>query len=621
MTSRTRRAPMRRIEDYAMIGDCQTAALVGRDGSIDWFCLPRFDGEACFAALLGGPENGRWQIAPRGRAEVTRHYRDGSLVLDTRFKTRGGVVSVVDFMPMGQPHSSIVRQVIGRAGRVAMRLELVLRFDYGITVPWVSREPNGAVTAVAGPHRLALRASLPLRGRDMRTMAEFTIAAGESHSFVLTHGRSHLPLPRPFNVRTALAETEKFWRGWASGGGDAGEWTAVVRRSLITLKGLSFKATGGIAAAATTSLPEFIGGERNWDYRYCWLRDAAFTLLAFMNAGFRDEARDWRDWLLRAVAGSPDQMQIMYGLAGERRLDEWEVPWLPGFAGSAPVRIGNAAAGQLQLDVYGEVADAQAVARRGGLSIVKHGVAVTSSWLEHLRRIWRQPDSGIWEVRGPPQHFTHSKVMCWVAFDRAARAPHISHKARERWRRLAARVHGEICRHAVDPKGGHFTQAYGSRRLDASLLLLAIVGFLPPDDPRLVKTVAAIEKRLVVEGLVLRYETDRQLDGLPKGEGAFLACSFWLADNYCLMGRLEEGRALFRRLVGLCNDVGLLAEEYDPRAKRFLGNFPQAFSHVALVNTAYGLKRAEGARVGAAGGVRRRAVARHDRGHEDGDKA
>jgi GH15 family glucan-1,4-alpha-glucosidase len=602
---------MRRIEDYAMIGDCQTAALVGKDGSIDWLCLPRFDGEACFAALLGGPENGRWQIAPRAKAKATRHYRDGSLVLDTRFETRSGVVSVIDFMPMDQLHSSVVRQVVGRAGRVAMRLELVMRFDYGITVPWVSREPNDIVTAVAGPHRLALRTSVPLRGKDLRSVADFTIAAGESHSFVLSYGRSHLPLPRPINVRTALAATEKFWRGWASAGGDAGEWTATVRRSLITLKGLSFKPTGGIAAAATTSLPEFIGGERNWDYRYCWLRDAAFTLLALMNAGFRDEARDWRDWLIRAVAGSPDQMQIMYGLAGERRLDEWEVPWLSGFAGSAPVRVGNAAASQLQLDVYGEIADALAVARKGGLSSVRRGVSLTSSWLEHLAKIWRQPDSGIWEVRGPPQHFTHSKVMCWVAFDRAARTPRIGRKARAHWGRLAARVHGDICRHALDPKGGHFTQAYGSRRLDASLLLLAIVGFLPPDDPRLTKTVAAIEKRLVVEGLVLRYESDRRLDGLPKGEGAFLACSFWLADNYCLMGRLEEGRALFRRLIGLCNDVGLLAEEYDPRAGRFLGNFPQAFSHVALVNSAYALKRAEGAKVGVAG-ARRRAVARHD---------
>jgi GH15 family glucan-1,4-alpha-glucosidase len=578
-----------------MISDCRTAALVGRDGSIDWLCLPRFDGEACFAALLGNPGHGRWLIAPKAHARVSRHYRDGSLVLDTRFETRSGVVSVVDFMPMGRPHSSVMRRVIGRAGRVAMHVELVLRFDYGITVPWVSKGKDGVLTAVAGPHLLALRGSVPLRGQDLRSIADFTIAEGETHSFVLTHGRSHLPVARPFNTRAALAETEKFWRSWAGSCSEVGEWTAPVRRSLITLKGLSFQSTGGVVAAPTTSLPEFIGGKRNWDYRYCWLRDAAFTMLAFLNAGYREEAHAWRDWLLRAVAGSPDQMQIMYGLAGERRLDEWQLPWLPGFAGSAPVRVGNAAAGQLQLDVYGEVVDALTLARKGGLSPVRRAVAITASWLEHLAKIWHRPDNGIWEVRGKPQHFTHSKVMAWVAFRRIAdsRYLRLGPAARLRWGRLADRIHREICRHAVDPRGGHFVQAYGSRHLDASLLLLAIVGFLPPDDPRLRKTVVAIEQRLMSEGLVLRYETDGHLDGLPKGEGAFLACSFWLADNYALMGRLEDARRLFRRLLGLCNDVGLLSEEYDPRARRFLGNFPQAFSHVALVNTAFGLIRAE----------------------------
>ena len=577
-----------------MIGDCRTAALVGRDGSIDWLCLPRFDGEACFAALLGKPEHGRWQVAPKAPAEVTRHYRDGSLVLDTRFETRSGIVSVVDFMPIGRPDSSIVRRVIGRAGRVALHAELVLRFDYGITVPWVSSGAGGVLTAIAGPHLLALCGTVPMRGKDLRSVADFTIAAGQTHSFVLTHGPSHLPVPRPFNAKVALAATEKFWRGWSGSCGEVGEWRAAVRRSLITLKGLSFEATGGIVAAPTTSLPELMGGERNWDYRYCWLRDAAFTLLAFLNAGYRDEAHAWRDWLLRAVAGSPDQMQIMYGLAGERRLDEWQVPWLPGFARSAPVRIGNAAAGQLQLDVYGEVADALALARKGGLSAGPRSINVFNSWLEHLARIWHLPDNGIWEVRGGPQHFTHSKVMVWVAFRRAADSPDIDPAARRHWGRLAARIHRDICRNAVDPRGGHFVQAYGSRRLDASLLLLAIVGFLPPEDPRLIKTVAAIERRLLVDGLVLRYETDRRLDGLPQGEGAFLACSFWLADNYALMGRREDARQLFLRLLGLCNDVGLLSEEYDPRARRFLGNFPQAFSHVALVNTAFGLMRAEG---------------------------
>lgn len=596
-----------------MIGDCRTAALVGKDGSIDWLCLPRFDGDACFAAILGGPEHGRWQIAPKARATVTRHYRDGSLVLDTRFETRSGAVSVVDFMPVGQPHSSIVRQVIGRRGRVAMHLDLIMRFDYGVTVPWVSRQRDGTVTAVAGPNRLALRSSVALRGRDLRTIADFTIAEGETHSFVLTHGRSHLPLAKPFNMRKALSATERFWRNWASSCHDTGEWTAVVRRSLITLKGLSFQPTGGIVAAATTSLPEFLGGERNWDYRYCWLRDATFTLLAFLNAGYREEARAWRDWLLRTVAGSPDQMQIMYGIAGERRLDEWQVPWLPGFADSAPVRIGNAAANQLQLDVYGEIADALALSRKGGIDSAPRSLELTTSWLDHLAKIWHQPDSGIWEIRGEPRHFTHSKVMAWVAFNRASDAAHMPRDLRATWRRLADRIHRDICRHAVDPKGGYFAQSYGSDKLDASLLLMAIVGFLPPDDPRLVRTVAAIEERLMADGLVLRYETDRQLDGLPKGEGAFLACSFWLADNYTLMGRLKDARALFRRLVALCNDVGLLAEEYDPRAKRFLGNFPQAFSHVALVNTAIALGRAEGEKLRRlSGGRRRRAVARHD---------
>ncbi len=579
-----------------MIGNCRTAALVGCDGSIDWLCLPRFDDAACFAALLGSPDHGRWQIAPRAKATVSRRYRDSSLVLETLFETRTGAVSLIDFMPIGREDHSVVRLVIGRRGRVGMQTELVIRFDYGITVPWVSRQEDGALSAVAGPDRLVLHTTAPMRGKDLRSVAEFSVSKGETVSFTLTHKPSHLPVPKGFSVRAALAATERFWRRWAQRCAGAGEWSETVRRSLITLNGLSFLPTGGIVAAPTTSLPEKLGGQRNWDYRYCWLRDATFTLQALINAGYHGEARAWRDWLVRAVAGSPEQLQIMYGLAGERRLDEWEVPWLPGYANSRPVRIGNAAAVQLQLDVFGELTDTLAMARGAGMPSMPRSVELSQTWLFHLEKIWREPDEGIWEVRGKPQHFTHSKVMTWLAFHRAAEAPHLgrAERYRRRWRRLAARIHRDICRHAVDPRGGYFTQSYESRRLDASLLLLALVGFLPPSDPRIRRTVAAIERRLLVDGLVIRYETRPGVDGLPPGEGAFLACSFWLADNYILLGRLEDARRLFRKLVALCNDVGLLSEEYDPRARRFLGNFPQAFSHVALVNTAFRLARAEG---------------------------
>jgi GH15 family glucan-1,4-alpha-glucosidase len=589
----------RRIEDYALIGDCGSAALVGRDGSIDWLCLPRFDSGACFAALLGEPGHGRWLIGPvEPPARVERRYLDGSLILATKFETAEGTVELVDFMRPHRRLPQLVRLVRGLRGRVAMCTELILRFDYGAVVPWVERLPDGGgVSAIAGPERVVLRTPAPLRGEDLKTVGEFTVGAGETVPFVLSYGPSHQPLPPAVNPARALGDTETFWRRWSDRCASAGPWTEVVKRSLIVLKGLTYAPTGGIVAAPTTSLPEQLGGVRNWDYRYCWLRDATFTLLALMNAGYYDEARRWRDWLFRAVAGSPDQLQIMYGLGGERRLAEWEIPWLPGYEGSRPVRIGNAAVNQIQLDVYGEILDALYHAQSHGLPPHKHGDAVGTVLLKHLARIWDQPDEGIWEVRGPRQHFTHSKVMAWVAFDRAVKILErrdSTGKTTNRWRHLRDRIHADVCRKAFDPGLGSFVQAYGSKALDASLLLLPLVGFLPPTDPRIIGTVAAIEQRLVVDGFVYRYDTGEMVDGLPPGEGMFLACSFWLADNFILQGRVTEARELFERLLALCNDVGLLAEEYDPHLGRQLGNFPQAFSHVALVNTAFNLTRSQG---------------------------
>src|SRR5438552_6649897 len=588
-----------RIEDYALIGDCLAAALVGRNGSIDWLCLPRFDSGACFAALLGGPEHGRWLITPVEPAvRVERRYLDGSLILATMFQTAEGAVELVACMRPRRRLPQLVRLVRWLRGLFAMCTELILRFDYGAVVPWVERLPNGGgVSAIAGPERIVLRTPAPLRGEDLKTVGEFTVAAGETVPFVLSYGPSHQPLPPAVNPQRALQDTETFWRRWSDRCASAGPWSDVVRRSLVVLKGLTYAPTGGIVAAPTTSLPEQLGGVRNWDYRYCWLRDTTFTLLALMNAGYYDEARRWRDWLFRAVAGSPDQLQIMYGLGGERRLTEWEIPWLPGYEGSCPVRIGSAAVHQIQLDVYGEILDALYHAQSHGLPPHKHGDAVGTVLLKHLAGIWDQPDEGIWEVRGPRQHFTHSKVMTWVAFDRAVKILEkrgSTGKTTNRWRHLRDRIHADVCRKAFDPGLGSFVQAYGSKALDASLLLLPLVGFLPPTDPRIIGTVAAIEQRLVVDGCVYRYDTGEVADGLPPGEGAFLACSFWLADNLILQGRVGEARELFERLLALCNDVGLLAEEYDPRLGRQLGNFPQAFSHVALVNTAFNLTRTQG---------------------------
>ena len=583
------------IEDYALIGDCETAALVGRNGSIDWLCWPRFDSPACFAALLGRPEHGRWTLHPADdAAAISRTYRDHSLILETRFDTAGGAATLIDFMPPRGHNSDVVRLVRGDSGRVRMTMELVLRFDYGSIVPWVSRLDDGTWRAIAGPDMVVLRTPVEVKGKDLTTIAEFDVAAGETVPFVLTYGASHKPPPNAIDPIASLRGTETFWKDWAARACEDGEWCDAVKRSLIVLKALTYAPTGGIVASPTTSLPEKLGGTRNWDYRFCWLRDATLTLLSLMNAGYHDEARAWRDWLLRAGAGSPRQLQIMYGLAGERQLREWEVPWLPGYEQSRPVRIGNAAHGQLQLDVFGEVMDALHQARRGGIS------GDTSEWpfqkalLQHLARIWAEPDQGIWEVRGSKQHFTFSKVMAWVAFDRAVKTAELFglEGPVERWRAVQEQIHAEVCARGFDHRRGCFVQAYESNQLDASLLLLPTTGFLPASDPRVRATIEAVERELLCDGFVMRYDTGATDDGLPAGEGVFLACSFWLADAYVMLGRVDEARALFERLLALRNDVGLLSEEYDTRLRRQVGNFPQAFSHVALVNTAHNLSHA-----------------------------
>jgi GH15 family glucan-1,4-alpha-glucosidase len=583
-----------RIEDYALIGDCKSAALVGRDGSIDWLCLPRFDSEACFAALLGTREHGRWLIAPRDRAQVRRRYRSDTLVLETYFETPDGAATLVDFMPQSASHATIIRFVIGTRGQVAMQTELILRFGYGAVVPWVSRVEAGALRAIAGPDMVVLNTPVHLHGRGMTTVGEFTISRGEAIPFVLSYSPSHLPLPKPIDVSSALADTQTYWRDWIKKCRPAGHWSEAVRRSVITLKALTYGPTGGMVAAPTTSLPERLGGARNWDYRFCWLRDATLTLLGAMHAGYYDEAQSWREWLLRAVAGSPDQLQIMYGIGGERRLTEWYVPWLPGYENSTPVRIGNAAHTQLQLDVFGELMDVHHQARRSGLTGNETGWAMQLEFLKHLSKIWKEPDSGIWEMRGPPRHFTYSKVMAWVAYDRAIKSAETFglEGPIDEWRKMRDIICEDVCARAYDQELGTFTQAYGAKELDANLLLLPCVGFLPVTDPRIERTIAAIEGNLLSDGFVMRYSTADVEDALPPGEGAFLACSFWLVDVQMLQGRYHDAERLFRRLVGLRNDVGLLSEEYDPRSKRLVGNFPQAFSHLALINSAYNLTRA-----------------------------
>ncbi|MBZ4374622.1 glycoside hydrolase family 15 protein [Corallococcus sp. AS-1-6] len=584
-----------RIEDYALIGDTQAVGLVGRDGSLDWLCLPRFDSGACFAALLGTPEHGRWLIAPvNGDAvQSRRRYREGTLVLETTFTTPEGTVRLVDCMPPRGRTPDVVRLVEGVEGRVPMRMELVLRFDSGSVVPWVRKRPGGGLLAVAGPDAVTLDTPVATRGEGLTTVADFTVAKGERVPFVLTWFPSHEEPPPRLDAAREVEDTTAWWREWSARCTYQGEWRDAVLSSLMVLKALTYAPTGGIVAAATTSLPEWPGGVRNWDYRYCWLRDATFTLQALLHAGYREEAAAWRDWLLRSVAGDPSKLQIMYGVAGERRLTEAEAPWLPGYEGSAPVRLGNAAVHQLQLDVPGEVMDALHQTRRGGLAPEDVAWSMQRALLRFLEGNWERPDEGLWEVRGPRQHFTFSKVMAWVAFDRALKgvASFGLDGPVARWRHLCDRIHAEVCARAWDGHRRAFTQAYGSRKLDASLLLMPQVGFLPVTDPRMRDTVAAIERDLLRDGFVRRYATDSEDsgDGLPGGEGAFLACSFWLADCYVLMGREADARALFERLLAVRNDVGLLSEEYDPVGRRLLGNVPQAFSHVGLINTALNL--------------------------------
>jgi GH15 family glucan-1,4-alpha-glucosidase len=587
-----------RIEEYALIGDCKSAALVGRDGSIDWLCWPRFDSAACFAALLGTSDNGRWFIAPKHpKFEVRRRYRPGTLVLETEFQTETGSAAVIDFMPPSDG-AHLVRIVVGRSGRVDFQHELVIRFNYGSAVPWVNRLDDGSINAIAGPERLLLRTSVPLHGEDLKTIGEFAVEADQSLPFVLSYGASFQDPPPAIDPIDALARSEASWRQWSDRCPDVGPWTDAVKRSLITLKALTYAPTGGIVAAATTSLPERLGGTRNWDYRFCWLRDATFTLLAFMHLGYYEEAQAWRDWLIRAVAGSPSQAQIMYGVGGERWLPELIVPWLSGYENSSPVRIGNDASRQLQLDIFGEIADAMFQALKAGMAPSERAHALRPVVLDYLATAWRQPDEGIWEVRGGRQHFVHSKVMAWVAFDRAANEleAHAFHESGRRWREIADEIHAEVCERGFDRDLNSFVQAYGSKQLDASLLLIPLVGFLPPEDPRVRGTLLAIEDTLLLaDEFVLRYETEHAGgDGLPAGEGAFLACSFWLVDNYILQGRYAAARNLFARLLSRCNDVGLLAEEFDPLTGRMLGNFPQAYSHVGLINCALNLSRQRG---------------------------
>ena len=583
-----------KIEDYALIGDCQTAALVGRDGSIDWLGFPRFDSAACFAALLGTPEHGRWRVAPvEPPRSATRQYRSDTLVLETTFATDSGEVTLVDLMPVGTDQPHVVRLIIGRQGTVRMRTELAARFDYGSITPWVRQEADGrqGVRFTAGPETLHLRTDVPLRGEGWATVGEFDVAQGQTVPLVLTWHPSHLPGPPGLDPLGAAAETTRWWQAWAARCSFRGKWRSAVIRSLITLKALTYDPTGGIVAAATTSLPERIGGERNWDYRYCWLRDATFTLVALLRCGYTDEALAWRRWLLRAVAGRGDDLQIMYGVAGERRLPETEVGWLPGYENSRPVRIGNGAHHQFQLDVFGEVLDCLHLGRHYGLRESTDEWPIERELLNRLEQVWQEPDEGIWEIRGEKRFFTHSRLMAWVAFDRAIKDVqyHGMTGPVDRWRSLRDALHAEICQRGYSRRRGAFVQSYEGDELDASLLMMAELGFLPADDPRIVGTVAAIEQDLVRHGFVDRYRTESGVDGLAGGEGAFLLCTFWLADNYALMGRVEDAERLFENLLAIRNDVGLLAEEYDPVAGRQLGNFPQAFSHIGLINTARNL--------------------------------
>ena len=587
-----------RIEDYALIGDCETAALVDRNGSIDWLCWPDFSSEACFAALLGSEDNGYWKISPcDDEWKTKRRYRDHTLILETTFECAHGVVRLVDLMPIRETFSDVVRLVEGVRGTVDMRLELALRFDYGRAVPWVTRIEDG-IRAIAGPNLTVLHASIPVYGEDLKTVADFTVREGDRAWFTLTYGESYHDDPERIDPGQALKDTEEFWCEWTGRLRYDGKYREIVERSLIALKAMTFRPSGGVVAAMTTSLPESIGGMRNWDYRYCWLRDTTFTLLALTNGGYFDEAEAWQDWLLRALAGSPEQVQIMYGINGERQLIEWEVDWLPGYENSRPVRVGNAAAGQLQLDIYGEVMDCFYHAQQVMARHSERDFRVLVLLLEHLEKIWQDPDEGIWETRGGPLQFTYSKMMAWVAFDRAVLLARQLNYAGpiEKWKSIRDTIHNQICERAFSQKKSAFVQAYGSEELDAGLLLMPVVGFLPGKDPRVKSTVEAIERELMTDGLVLRYNTSRVKDGLPPGEGVFLACSFWMVESLKAIGRIDDARTLFERLLTLCNDLGLLSEEYDTQRKRLVGNFPQAFSHIALVNAAFDLDHGPDAR-------------------------
>jgi GH15 family glucan-1,4-alpha-glucosidase len=584
------------IADYALIGDCRSAALVAKDGSIDWLCFPRFDSGACFAALLGTPDNGRWQLAPAGDVRsVRRRYRDETLVLETDFETDEGLVTLIDFMPIDTSVPDLMRIVVGKRGRVPMKMDLTIRFDYGSIVPWV-RHIDGGIRAIAGPDTLYCLSDVAMHGENFHTVSEFTVSEGQRVCFDMTWCPTRQPQPSAKDPEQSLRETQTFWRDWSSKCTYEGGWRDAVVRSLITLKALTYAPTGGVIAAPTTSLPAHIGGERNWDYRYCWVRDATFTLYALMVGGYTEEAREWREWLIHAVAGKPSEMNIMYGVAGERRLVELELDWLGGYEGSAPVRIGNAAYTQHQLDVYGEIMDALHLARRAGIAPSDDAWRVQQALLAFLETDWRKPDEGIWEVRGPRRHFTHSKIMAWVAMDRGIKA--VEELGLEgpvdRWRQLRQTIHDQICREGYDTQLGAFVQYYGAKQLDASLLMAPLVGFLPPTDPRMKSTVEAIQQGLVRDGFVDRYVTRPEVDGLPPGEGAFPICTFWLADNLALQGRYDEALDFFERVLDVRNDVGLLSEEYDPSAGRLVGNFPQALSHLGLINTARNLSRAGG---------------------------
>jgi GH15 family glucan-1,4-alpha-glucosidase len=581
-----------RIEDYALLGDCETAALVDKSGSIDWLCWPSFSSEACFCALLGTEEHGYWRISPaNGAVQSTRRYRDHTLILETVFENDEGAVKLIDFMPIRERNSDVVRIVEGIRGKLPLRMELSLRFDYGRTVPWVTALNDG-IRAVAGPNLVMLHTSVPVHGEDLKTVADFAVEAGERAWFTLTHGTSFKPEPEPIDADQAEKDTENFWVQWTNQLVYKGQYRDMVERSLITIKAMTYRPTGGLVAAMTTSLPEHIGGVRNWDYRYCWLRDTTLSLMALAKAGYHEEATAWQDWLLRAVGGSPDQVQIMYGLRGERQLVEWEIEWLPGYENSKPVRVGNAASTQIQLDIYGEMLNSFYRAQE---SLGTHGedkFRLMALLLEHLEKIWREPDEGIWETRGGPHQFTHSKMMAWVAFDRAVKlAEKFKYRAPvDHWKSIRDTIHHEICRDAYNEEKKCFVRSYGSDQLDAGLLLMPLVGFLPADDPRVVATIQAAERELMVDGFVRRYDTAKVDDGLPPGEGAFLACSFWMVSALQAIGREEDGRKLFERLLSLSNDVGLFSEQYDPASKRLLGNFPQAFSHIALINAAFRLE-------------------------------